>query len=136
MTRWSTGAAVEDYYEFLATLHDRVRPLTYVELSVQHGKSLALAGSETLVLGIDPDLRITVPLWTGNNLYQCTSDVFFERYDLQAELENRPVGLAFIDPSPLRVRPACFRPSRTVLVSSHARPDPRHGASDTRGSPA
>lgn len=87
----------ENYLEVLARIHRYVRPRTYVEIGVQFGYSLALALPETRIVGIDPEPRLKVPAPPNAQIYRETSDEFFAKYDLRAELGGQPVDLAFID---------------------------------------
>ena len=85
-------------------LHDRARPIpqslrpqTYVEIGVRWGNSLAIAGSGTRAIGIDPRPRIEVDLVSHPKLFPMPSDDFFESFDLLKELEGPRLALAFID---------------------------------------
>ncbi|MBM3332930.1 hypothetical protein FJY68_13975 [candidate division WOR-3 bacterium] len=48
------------YWALLRLLHEQLRPRTYLEIGVHRGDSLALAGSETSAVGIDPAPAINV----------------------------------------------------------------------------
>jgi len=87
----------ELYRQVLRRIHEHVRPRTYVEIGVSKGDTIALALPETLALGIDPAPKIARPLTPRTRIYAETSDDFFARYDLKAELGGLPVDLAFID---------------------------------------
>lgn len=87
----------ESYLEVLRRIHRHLRPRTYVEIGVQYGLSLALALPETRALGIDPQPDLKVPAPPNAKIYRETSDAFFARYDVRAELGGLPVELAFID---------------------------------------
>ena len=79
-------------HEFLAELHRIMTPLTYLEIGVQYGYSLALANKCQFSYGVDPDPQLRVPI-TGT-VFQSTSDDFF------ASEEVNTIGiidLAFID---------------------------------------
>lgn len=114
-------------HEFLAELHGRLQPKTYLEIGVQHGYSIALAGRDTLAVGVDPEPCLSVDLsHRGENnpvmLFQYRSDEFFrlaypngtepprEDEDLTAAFADHPtrshrpqpiglppIDLAFID---------------------------------------
>lgn len=85
-------------HEFLAALHALLQPKVYLEIGVQHGTSLRLAGPDTLAYGVDPDPAV-VDNHDGR-LFRCTSDDFFgitmvdEDRD---EVLGGPVDLGFID---------------------------------------
>jgi hypothetical protein len=83
------------YLEFLQQVHELLEPPTYLEVGVRHGSSLALARSPSV--GVDPayDLRKEIP--QDAVLFRETSDEYFDRSDVLAPFEGRPVGLAFID---------------------------------------
>lgn len=87
----------ETYLDVLGRIHRHLRPRTYVEIGVQYGLSLALAAPQTRALGIDPAPSLKVPLPANAKIYRETSDDFFAKYDVRAELGGLPVELAFID---------------------------------------
>lgn len=86
-----------EYYSLLERIHEHLRPRTYVEIGVRHGQSMTVAGPETRSIGIDPAAEILFPLGPGARIFAMTSDEFFARHDLGAELGGLPVDLAFID---------------------------------------
>lgn len=79
-------------HEFLTALHTLLHPGTYLEIGVQHGWSLQLAGPETHAIGVDPNPQLTVDVH-GATIVAETSDAFFARrpYDGQG------IDFAFID---------------------------------------
>jgi hypothetical protein len=85
------------YLEVLARIHKYLRPRTYVEIGVAAGKSMRLVGPHTRALGIDPGPAVAFALPGNVRLYAETSDEFFGRRDVLAELGGLPVDLAFID---------------------------------------
>jgi hypothetical protein len=87
--------AVVTRHEFLAKLHDVIRPRTYLEVGVQSGASLALAQGTVTAIGVDPHpaLSVGVPFWA--KIHEQTSDEFFT---LTAKrVLKDPIDLAFID---------------------------------------
>lgn len=86
-----------EYYNLLRSIHEYLRPRTYVEIGVRHGESMCLASPETLAIGVDPRAEIKFPLGDRARVYGVTSDEFFSCYDVAAELAGLPVDLAFID---------------------------------------
>ncbi|MBM9461036.1 class I SAM-dependent methyltransferase [Nocardioides sp. zg-536] len=84
-----------DRHQFLAALHQRVRPRTYLEIGVQLGQSLTL--SRVPSIGIDPDFSITSELQADIHLAKATSDEFFARRNPLAHLPIKVLDLAFID---------------------------------------
>jgi hypothetical protein len=87
----------EDYFEVLGRVHRYVQPRTYLEIGVSRGRSLARVLPQTQVLGIDPQPRLDGPLGANQRIFLETSDEFFARHDVRAELGGRPVDMAFID---------------------------------------
>jgi len=83
------------HYAFLAEIHERLRPRTYVEVGVRHGDSLALSRARSI--GIDPAYQIKVDLHADVQLVRSTSDEFFARADAFDHLGGVPVDFAFID---------------------------------------
>jgi hypothetical protein len=99
MHRLLSGMALpgEDYLALLARMHERLRPRTYVEIGVFNGKSMSLVQPGTVAIGVDPEPRLREPLPANARLVVETSDDFFARHDVRAELGGLPVDLAFID---------------------------------------
>lgn len=86
-------------YEFLAKLHELLRPKIYLEVGVQTGASLALAAYSELAIGIDP-----YPLVNESGkqvIYRMTSNEFFDRRSDVMDSPRREVDLAYIDGSHL-----------------------------------
>jgi len=83
-------------HEFLAKLHELLRPSTYLEVGVQHGHSLALASYSNVAIGIDPNPLVTA---SGNQvIFGETSDHYFRNFP---GLRPGQIDLAFIDGSHL-----------------------------------
>lgn len=82
-------------HEFLAGLHDAVRPRTYLETGVQNGQSLQL--SRVPSVGIDPAFTINREIQADVHLARTSSDEFFAREDPLAHLPIPVVDLTFID---------------------------------------
>lgn len=87
----------EFYFPLLERIVHLLQPRTYVEIGIFQGDSLKMARSASAVIGIDPAPQISWTLEPHMRVYAMTSDDFFARHDLQAELGKRPVDLAFID---------------------------------------
>lgn len=91
-----------DYYDWLLLFHQWLRPASYVEIGLGHGRSLALAGPETKAIGIDPyqgfweRLNYVCP-HSPATLFPLTSDDFFKQYDLREAIERQNFDLGFID---------------------------------------
>jgi hypothetical protein len=83
------------YLDFLAALHERLAPPTYLEIGIRHGDSLALARGAPV--GIDPDFELQVELGDDVALFRETSDEYFDRDDPLAAFGGEPVALSFID---------------------------------------
>jgi hypothetical protein len=83
-------------HEFLAALHDLLRPKVYLEIGVQFGTSLQLALPGCKAVGVDPAPLVTqAALAPDTTLVPETSDVAWLRADIRA-LKGQ-VDLAFID---------------------------------------
>lgn len=79
-------------YDFLAHLHEILKPKVYLEIGVQRGWSLDLALNAETAIGVDPE-PLTAP--KGNQvIFKMTSDEYFSK---PVEQDNDPVDLAFID---------------------------------------
>jgi len=87
----------EDYLRVLARLHEHLKPRTYLEIGVALGWSLSLVAPQTKVLAIDPAPQLSFEPPANMRLFRETSDDFFARHDVRAELGGLPVDLAFID---------------------------------------
>jgi hypothetical protein len=87
----------EGYFELLGRIHRHLAPRTYVEIGIEAGSSLKLVAPQTRTLGVDPDPQIQFALPPNVRVFAETSDEFFAKRDLGAELGGLPVDLAFID---------------------------------------
>lgn len=86
-------------HEFLAQLHELLRPATYLEVGVQTGVSLALAVHSELAIGIDPQPMVAA---TGNQkIYPVRSNDFFNDPDVMEMMNREVIDMAFIDGSHL-----------------------------------
>jgi hypothetical protein len=85
------------YVQTLASIHEHMRPRTYLEIGMYTGKSLALASAETLVIGVDPEPRVWAPINSNAQLFFEPSDDFFSGHDVRSLLAGRALDLAFID---------------------------------------
>ena len=91
-----------DYYDWLQCFHQWLQPSSYVEIGLGHGRSLALAGSGTRAVGIDPyqgywDKLHYVSTHGPAALFPLTSDDFFAKHNLAEVLGHETFDLAFID---------------------------------------
>lgn len=88
-----------DYQQWLGWFHARLRPRVYLEIGVEHGDTLRLAGTDTLAIGVDPAPkgdpagRCAGPA----RLYPQTSASFFAAPPPDSGLRGRGFDLAFID---------------------------------------
>ena len=73
-----------------------VNPKSYLEIGVRNGQSISLAGDDTCAYGIDPAPDINIPLCEKVTIFACTSDDFFERFDMKKELKL-PLDLCLLD---------------------------------------
>jgi len=79
-------------HEFLAQLHDLLRPKVYLEIGVHTGQSLRLAQFSEHAFGVDPNPMVGQPP-ANSIIMPMTSDEFFEKRWFILP----PVNLAFID---------------------------------------
>jgi tetratricopeptide (TPR) repeat protein len=87
----------ELYLDVLSRVHGHLRPATYLEIGVATGLSMSRAHPETAALGVDPSPQLEAPLGPLQRVFAETSDDFFARHDVIAELGGRRVDMAFID---------------------------------------
>jgi tetratricopeptide (TPR) repeat protein len=100
LAKFPTGSAEEetlrgdiDKHQVLKRIHQLLRPRSYLEIGIQHGRSLALA--ECPSIGIDPMPMVTVRLPDRARIARATSDHFFE--ELAPSFISGPVDFVFID---------------------------------------
>ncbi|GAA1923594.1 hypothetical protein GCM10009737_26540 [Nocardioides lentus] len=84
-----------DRHTFLAGLHARLDPRTYLEIGVQDGKSLALGSAPRI--GVDPEFQVKEEIQQDVHLARTTSDEFFARRRPLAHLPVDVLDLVFID---------------------------------------
>lgn len=88
-------------HAFLRDLHTLVQPATYLEIGVQRGWSLAMAGPNTFAYAVDPNPVIEAPIAARYELYRETSDEFFAWWPKATNDRPQPpdpaLRLAFID---------------------------------------
>ena len=87
----------EPYIRVLERIQRHLRPRTYIEIGVETGSSLQLTAPETLALGVDPQPQLRFVPGPNVRVFAETSDEFFARHDVRAELGGLPVDLALID---------------------------------------
>jgi len=87
----------EKYSQVLRRIHEHLRPRTYVEIGVETGASIRFVQPGTRALGVDPEPKIKFELPPNVRIFAQTSDDFFARPGLGAELDGLPVDLALID---------------------------------------
>jgi hypothetical protein len=85
------------YLEILERIHRLLRPRTYIEIGVDKGESMRLAGTGPRCIGVDPEAAISPALPSNVRIFAQTSDDFFLHTDVRGELGGLPVDLAFID---------------------------------------
>lgn len=99
-------------HEFLAKLHELLRPRIYFEIGVQHGWSLNLAAYSQIAIGIDPNPLVSAV--QNQSLYHTTSDEYFANKRTKVEM-----NMAFIDGMHL----AEYALRDFINVAQHASPD-------------
>jgi len=87
----------EDYFRILARIHEYMKPATYLEIGIFQGESFEVVRPETVALGVDPNPQIRKALGPNQRVFAQTSDDFFEKQDVIAELGGKTIDLAFID---------------------------------------
>ncbi len=90
------SAPYETYLHMLVDLHRLMAPARYLEIGVDEGHSLACAGRDTRLVGVDPSPRVESldhPDWA---VVEATSEAFFRECDV-AEMLGGPLDLAFVD---------------------------------------
>lgn len=93
----AVALAGDDYLAMLERIQRHLRPRAYLEIGVGNGRSLALAGDETVAIGVDPQPQLAQPLKPSARVFCETSDRFFAARDVRAELGGQPPDLVFID---------------------------------------
>jgi hypothetical protein len=83
------------YVDFLAAIHEQLRPPTYFEIGVRDGKSLARSRSNSI--GIDPAFAVKRELHCLVSLHRKTSDDYFAAPDAWSEFGGQPAAMSFID---------------------------------------
>lgn len=78
------------YIQFLSKAHEILTPRSYLEIGVRNGRSLQLA--KDCAVGVDPNLRIKVPLRPEVALMQLKSDDYFEQLSWRCKFD-----MAFVD---------------------------------------
>lgn len=85
------------YIDYLAQLHERLAPRTYLEIGIRNGHSLAQCRSRGI--GIDPAFEINQALPGAVSLVRATSDDYFAGLQVSGErpFGDQVIDLAFID---------------------------------------
>lgn len=85
-------------HEFLAQLHELIKPTVYLEVGVQHGWSLQLSKAP-ISIGIDPNPLVQVTLQPHHAVVKMTSDDYFAEDwgSVGPSGANQAIDLAFID---------------------------------------
>jgi hypothetical protein len=84
-----------EFHDFLAQVHARLEPETYLEIGVRNGRSLTLARGASA--GIDPTIELQYELAPTVTLFEETSDDYFARGEVLEPLGGQPIALALID---------------------------------------
>ena len=67
-----------DYLDFISKLHSLLDPRSYFEIGIRNGASLSLAKCKSI--GVDPSPDINVELSSFCEIYEMTSDNYFEQF--------------------------------------------------------
>jgi len=81
------------YFELLDAIHRDLRPRLYVEIGVNQGDSLRLAGPGTRAIGVDPEPQVE-DCPAGATIVAATSDEFFAA---PTALDGERIDLGFAD---------------------------------------
>jgi hypothetical protein len=84
-----------EFPDFLARVHERLQPDTYLEIGLRNGRSLALARCASVA--IDPAMDLTYEIDPAASLFSETSDEHFAKRDVLEPFGGRPISLALID---------------------------------------
>lgn len=84
-----------NYIDFLAAVHDQLRPPTYLEIGIRDGKSLSPSRARSV--GIDPAYNIKHELHCDVSLHRTTSDDYFASDDAFGHFDGETVAMSFID---------------------------------------
>jgi hypothetical protein len=82
-------------HEFMAALHERLAPRSYLEIGVNDGRSLTLSRAPSIA--VDPAFKVTSEVHCDLQLVRATSDDFFAGADPVAHLPGGVIDLGFID---------------------------------------
>lgn len=83
-----------NYLHALAIVHDTIKPRNYLEIGCRFGDSLALAQCPSV--GVDPNMRLKPELQIPAQLFEVTSDDFFQNNN-PSELFGEPIHCSYID---------------------------------------
>jgi len=82
-------------HDLLNSLHELLRPRTYLEIGVSSGASMSRSRARSI--GVDPAFHVERELLCDLHLVRATSDEFFARAHPLAHFDEPLVDLAFID---------------------------------------
>jgi len=83
------------HYEVLRSIGETLAPAVYLEIGVDEGASLAVANPRARRIAVDPAPRLETARRHGVELFETTSDAFFERFETM--LPGVTADLAFVD---------------------------------------
>jgi hypothetical protein len=86
-----------DYLDLLARLHQWLQPKLYLEVGIFEGRSIALAQSPSLAIGIDPAPKILHGLNAPTIILPRTSDAQFSLEDPSADWGGGRINFGFVD---------------------------------------
>jgi len=97
MNRSVRAGARMHYLEFMAALHERLAPRTYLEIGVAGGHSLAV--SRCASVGVDPGFAVDQEVLAPVSLWRCTSDEYFRSLGegSRTPFGELPIDLTYID---------------------------------------
>jgi len=91
-----------EHYHILHHAHTLLHPRTYLEIGVFSGKSLAMSGSDTIAVGVDPltgshDQQLFHSPARQSQLFKMTSNDFFQQEQMHQLFPAGQFDMAFID---------------------------------------
>ncbi|MCK5855753.1 MAG: class I SAM-dependent methyltransferase [Cocleimonas sp.] len=87
-----------DYIQALGAIHKALQPESYIEIGVCKGVSFALADSDIIAIGVDPEPQLDLDtLPEKHSVISDTSDNYFSSGRIQEDLNGGSFDMAFLD---------------------------------------
>ena len=95
LTEWLfPGPSYRDVMRFI---QDTVQARNYLEIGVEEGGTLSLAGGADRAVGIDPKPRLATQAPANARVFQTTRDDFFAQQTRDGIFDGKAIDLAFVD---------------------------------------